>query len=92
MGSVSPLNEDDLRLLVAYSPSSDEEMCEAVVNSFLAAGIDVSEKPTQLVDWINADVFDDLQWSANRPLRLGARIWGHRVVITSEEIRIYTLS
>lgn len=92
MSSLSPPNEDDLPLLVAYSPSSDEEMCEAVVNAFLAAGIDVFEKPTQLVDWINADVFDDLQWSSNRPLYLSTRIWDHRVVITADEIRIYTPS
>lgn len=51
MSTSSLLDEDGLRPLVAYSPSSDEEMVEAVVNAFLTAGIDVFRKPTPLVDW-----------------------------------------
>jgi len=86
------LNEGDLHLLVAYSLSSGEEMSEAIVNAFHAANIDVFEKPTRLVDWINGDVFDDLQWSSDRPLYLSTRIWDHQVVITAEEVRIYTRS
>lgn len=48
-----------------------------------------SIRPTRLVDWINPDVFDTLQWSSNRPLYLSTQIWDHRVVITAKEIRIY---
>lgn len=86
------LNEGDLQLLVAYSYSGEEEIGEAIVNAFLAAHIDVFEKSTRLVDWINADVFNELEWSADRQLYLSTRIWDHRVVITAEEVRIYTRS
>jgi len=86
------LNEDDLRLLVAYSLSSEEEMVEAIVNAFHAANIDVSERPTQLIDWVDADVFDVLEWSSDRPLYLSTRIWDHQVVITAKQVRIYTQS
>lgn len=92
MNRVPLLNEDDLCLLVAYSYSGGEELSEAIVDAFLAANIDVYEKPTQLVDWINADVLTDLQWSSDRPLYLSTRIWGHQVVLTAEEVRIYTRS
>lgn len=92
MAHLPLLNEGDLHLLVSYSLSSEEEMSEAVVNAFHAANIDVFEKPTQLVDWINADVFNVLQWSSDRPLYLSTRIWDHQVVITAEEVRIYTQS
>ena len=83
------LNERDLRLLVAYS-HSNEELSVAVVEAFHAANVDVFEKPTKLADWVNTDVFDDLQWSADRPLYFSTRIWGCQVVITAEEVRIYT--
>lgn len=92
MNSLPPLNEGDLHLLVSYSLDAGEEMTEAVVNAFLAANIDVFDEPTRLVDWINADVFDDLQWSSGRPLYLCTRIWDHRVVMTAEEVRIYARS
>lgn len=92
MAHLPLLNEGDLHILVAYSRSSGEEMSEAIVNAFDAANIDVFEQPTQLVDWINADAFDDLQWSSDRPLYLSTRIWDHQVVITAEEVRIYTQS
>lgn len=89
MATSPELNERDLTLVVRYSLDSDEEMAEAVVEAFIAAGIDVYDKPTQLVDWINADVFEHLHWSADRPLYLSTRIWSHRVMMTAEEVRIY---
>jgi len=90
MSSLPLLNEKELHLLVSYSLSSGEEMHEAVVNAFHAANIDVFEKPTQLVDWVNADVFEAIQWTSDRPVYLSTRIWDHQVVITAEEVRIYT--
>mgnify|MGYP005858184697 CR=1 FL=1 len=84
------LNENDLHLLVAYSISSKEEMSEAIVNAFHAANIDVFEKPTQLFDWIDPDVFDALQWTPDGPLYLSTRIWDHQVVLTAKKVRIYT--
>lgn len=90
MGHLPLLNESELDLLVSYSLSSDEEIHEAIINAFHATHIDVFEKPTQLVDWINADVLTALDWSSDRPIYLSTRIWGQQVVITAEEIRIYT--
>lgn len=84
------LNEGQLDLLVAYSISSDEEMSEAIIDAFLSANIDVFEKSTTLVDWVNVDVLEDIQWTSDRPLYLSTRIWNHQAVITAEEIRLYS--
>lgn len=86
------LNEDNMDLLVRYSLSREEEMAEALVNAYHAANIDVFEKPTTISDWINPDALTALQWSSDRPIYLSTRIWDHQVVITAEEIRIYTQS
>lgn len=92
MSALPLLNEGDLSLVVRYSLESDEGMAEAVVNAFLAADVDVYDQPTQLVDWINADVFENLEWRSDRPFYLGTRIWDHGVVMTPEEVRIYRSS
>lgn len=84
------LNEGELSLLVSYSISSREEMSEAVVDAFLAANIDVFEKPTTLADWVNISVFEAIQWTSDRPVYLSTCIWNHLVVITAEQVRIYT--
>jgi hypothetical protein len=89
MSPLPLLNEGELDLLVSYSLSSGEEMSEAVINAFLAANVDVFDEPTQLVDWIDADVFAALHWTADRPVYLSTRIWDHQVVITAEQVRIY---
>lgn len=89
MSPLPLLNEGDLGLFVRYSRESNEGMAEAVVNAFLAAEVDVYHQPTQLVDWINADVFERIEWRSDRPLYLCTRIWDHGVVITPEEVRIY---
>lgn len=90
MGPLPPLNEGELELLVAYSPSSDEEMTVAIVNAFEAAHIDVFERSTRLVDWVDADVFDALQSNSDRPQYVCTNIWDHQVVITADEVRIYS--
>lgn len=92
MDTLPLLNEGDMSLLVRYSLEGDEEMTEAVVSAFLAADVDVYERSTQLVDWINAEVFENLEWTSDRPLYLCTRIWDHRVVMTPEEVRIYQSS
>lgn len=89
MTRLPPLNEAELDLLVSYSLGSGEEMSDAIVNAFHAANIDVFEKPTTLVDWVNADLFEALEWDSGHPTHLSTRIWDHRVVITAEEVRIY---
>lgn len=89
MGGLPLFNEGDLSLVVRYSLESDEGMAEAVVNAFLAADVDVYDRPTRLVDWLDADVFEILEWTSGRPLYLCTRIWDHGVVMTPEEVRIY---
>ncbi|MFC7186620.1 hypothetical protein [Halorubrum yunnanense] len=90
MIALPPLDKEEFSLLVRKSIGSEEEIGEAVVDAFLAAGVDVYERPTTLANWINPDVFETLQWSSGRPLYLGMQIWDHRVVMTPEEVRIYT--
>lgn len=89
MAPLPLINEGEFNLLVKYSLSSEEDMSEAVVNAFLAAGVDVWGRPTQLVDWIEADVLENISWTSNRLLYVCTRIWDHRVVMTPEEVRIY---
>lgn len=83
------LNEEDLDLVVAYSLDGGEEMTEAVVDAFLAAGVDVFDRPTRLVDWIEADVLDHVAASGDQPVYLSTRIWDHQVVVTPGDVRIY---
>jgi hypothetical protein len=90
MSPLPRLNEGELDLVVAYSPDSQEEMIEAVVNAFLAADVDVFEKPTALKDWVDPEILSTPQWSSRRSLYLCLRVWDHRVVITPDEVRIYT--
>lgn len=92
MVSAPLLNEDDFDLLVAYSSECDEERSEAIVNAFLAANVDVYEHSTTLVDWVDPDVVENLCWSSDRPFYLCTRIWDHDVVLTPDEVRIYTSS
>lgn len=84
------LNEKELDLLVSYSIGSEEEMSVAVIDAFHAANVDVFEKPTELVDWVNIEVFEAIEWTSDRSLYLSTCIWDHQVVFTGEEIRIYT--
>lgn len=89
MDRLVPVSESDSDLLVVYSVDREEETCEAVVEAFQAANIDVFEKPTTIDDWLDADVFNDLTWPSDSPLLLRTQIWEHPVVITGEEVRIY---
>ncbi|WP_256301650.1 hypothetical protein [Haloarchaeobius salinus] len=90
MKPLLPLNDGEFSLLVRHSIDSEEEMTEAVVDAFLAAGVDVYDRPTTLAGWIDPDVFETLQWSSSRPLYLGTLIWDHYVVITPDQVAIYT--
>lgn len=92
MPPLPPLNEGTLDLLLSYSVGSGEEMAEGVVNAFLAANIDVFERQTQLVDWVDPDILEAIQQSADHPIYLCTQIWDHQVVMTSEEVRIYSPS
>lgn len=89
MVPLPPLNESDMKLVADYSLSCEEQISVGLVNAFQAADIDAFEEETQLVDWIDTDVFTALNWCADRPIYLSTRIWCHQVVITAEEIRIY---
>lgn len=90
MGSLLSLNDEELDIVVRYSLDNDESMAEAVVNAFLAANVNVFDKPTQLADWVDVDVLDKIQGASDQPLYLWTRIWDHIVVISPEEVRIYS--
>lgn len=87
---VSLVNEGELSLLVAYSVDRGEAVHEAIVNAFLAANIDVSEKGTTLEAWIDTDSISGFDWHPETPLFITALIWGHLVVISSERVRVYS--
>jgi hypothetical protein len=90
MGTTRLLNEDDLELLVSCELGPDEEITEGIINCFEAAQIDVFAKSTVLDDWIEADVFEELTWNPAYPKYFSAIIWGHRVVISTDQIRLYS--
>ena len=90
MRPLPPLNDGECSLIVRHSIDSEEEMIEAVVDAFLAAGVDAYDRPTTLAEWIDPDVFETLQWSSSRPLYLGTLILDHEVVITPDQVAIYT--
>jgi hypothetical protein len=83
------LNEDQLDLVITHSVECDERIYGEIITAFHSADIDVSERPTQLFDWINSDVLEDIRWDSVSSVYLSKRIWGKRVIITAEEIRIY---
>jgi hypothetical protein len=84
------LSDDDHSLLIAYSVDSHTPRTEAIVEAFLAVNIDVYQKDTTIHDWIEATALDAFSWSTNQSLQISTRIWDHTVVITSDQIRIYT--
>ena len=84
-----PVVDEDLDLLVAYACDNGEEMSSAIVNAFLASDIDVYGKGTQLESWIDTDALAGLDWSAASTTSLYTHIWGHPVVLTPDEVRIY---
>lgn len=91
--ATSPLmNTGEFPVLVTYSIDRDETMTEAIVNAFEAARIDVFDRSTQLADWINVEAIESLQWTSKHPPNLCTWVWKHPVVITPDEIEIYTQS
>jgi hypothetical protein len=84
------LDDADLDLLVSCEIGSEDEITEVIVRAFEAVQIDVFDKPTVLDDWVDTDVFVDLNWDRDYPIYLSTIIWDHRVIIASEQIRIYS--
>ena len=84
-----PVVDEDVELLVAYTRDAGEDMCNAIVNAFLAGDVDVYETDTQLESWIDTDALEDLDWSTERTILLYTHIWGHPVVLTPDEVRVY---
>jgi hypothetical protein len=84
------LDGADLDLLVSCKIGPEDEITEVIVRAFEAAQIKVFDKPTVLDDWVDTDVFVDLNWDRDYPIYLSIIIWDHRVIITSEQIRIYS--
>lgn len=76
-------------LLVAFSRDSDEVMSQSIIDAFLALDIDIFERETTLHDWINTDALDGLAWSSERPITHVTRIWGYKVALSDEVVRIY---
>lgn len=93
MVSETMLNEKELDLLVSYDIEDGALHSEAVVDAFLAADVAVYEKSSSLEDWIDTDVIDTSIWTSTRgPFYISAQIWGHRVVLTADRVRIYVTS
>jgi len=83
------LDESELDQLVSYPVGDDEAVSRAVVAAFRSLGVDPSEKETRLANWVDTDVLEDVRWDSAWPVYLSGRVWGRRVVVTADEIRIY---
>jgi hypothetical protein len=92
MESPSLLIETTKAPIVTCERESDEAMSVALVRACSAAGIDVFEKEDTLADQFDADSLDSIDWQSNNSVLLAFTLWGHRAVLTSESVRIYTPS
>lgn len=84
------LNEAELDLLVSYPIGDEESVCGAVVDAFLAANVDVFDRSSSIEQWIDTDALEGFDWRAGDPLYVSTAIWNHGVVVTSDEVRIYS--
>lgn len=82
------IDEGRLDLRVSHTAGPDWRRSEAVVEAFRASGVEVEEQGTTLHDWVCSDSLDGFDWSET-PLLICTRIWGHTVVVTGDEVRIY---
>lgn len=89
MTALRPSNQRDSGPLAVRSIDSEESTSVAIVDAFRAADVDVFRKDTTLQEWIDTDALESFEWSADRPLAVSTRIWGHEVVVTAEAVRIY---
>jgi hypothetical protein len=78
--------------LVTYERESDETMSEALVSACSIAGINVFEEEATLEDQFGADSLNSIDWRSNSSVVLTFTLWGHCAVLSSESVRIYTLS
>lgn len=89
MDPLCMLDEDHLSLQVAHTSDPDCRRSEAIVRAFHKSDVDVTEKETTLYDWIRTDLLDGFDW-AESPEFLCVRIWGRPVIVTANQVRIYT--
>lgn len=76
--------------LASYSVDSEEEISEALVEAFLAANINAFNQASTLSDWVDVDALEAFREGTDCQFRISTQIWYHTVVITPEEITIYT--
>lgn len=75
--------------VLTYVLDGDEEVSEGIVNAFLAADLDVYDRPTRLDDWVDVDALVDLRSSRQGPVYVSAPVWHHRVHLGPSAVRIY---
>lgn len=88
MPPLPPLRRGNSGLVVAHAIESGQSLHEAIVEAFLLAGMDVYSEPTQIADWVEPDVLEQLDFT-DRQTYLGTRIWDHHILITGNQVRIY---
>jgi hypothetical protein len=84
------LNEESLELLVSHSIGTEETVSEAIVEAFLEANVNVFARETVLKEWIDTDALEALDRRSHHPFYVSSPVWDHQVVITSDEVRVYT--
>lgn len=84
-----PRQQADSERLVTYTIGSEESVPAAIAEAFRAIDHDLEEKDTVVVDWVHGDAIDRLCRTSGRHLHVSTLVWGHPVVITPEEVRVY---
>ena len=79
---------DRSSFVISRSMGPDATVSTAVVETFLAADIDVNARETTLHDWVDPVVLDTFPLD-DPSNRLMVRLWDHAVVVTGREIRIF---
>lgn len=90
MVSLPQLNEEELTLFVSHTIRANETVSEAVVSAFSEANINVFDEETTLEEWVNTDALEEFDWNSRRPFYVSSPVWEHQVVVTPDEVRIYS--
>jgi len=82
--------QSDTDALVTYTRDTDEPMSQAILRTFCALNVDIFQKDDTLEEQIDSVALNGFDWRPDCPHRITTRLWGYRVVVSSEEVRIYS--
>lgn len=85
-----PVEEKEPELV--RSVDTDVPMSQEILDAFRANDVDMVEQNTTLHDRIDPDALNELGWENGGDFRVAFSLWSHRVVLTPEVVRLYSLA